>query len=220
MEIENVAVQFGAAVRRLRKQHRLSQEELATRADLHRTYVSDIERGSRNVSLESIEKLAAALETSLPKLFTLVSGPDAAPTGTGAGARILLIEDDPRDAELALAACQRANLTNPIDLVRDGAAAVAHLFGPAAAQNARPALILLDLQIPQVSGLEVLRRIRSDDRTRNIPVVVLTVSQAARDASEARQLGASMFIVKPLEFSSLSRIAAQLNFRWTMTASE
>ncbi len=223
MGLDNVLGRFGIAVRALRKKHNLSQEELAERADLHRTYVSDIERGARNVSLESIDKLATALQTDLPSLFAMMveatpTGGATQSTGNGSGARILMVEDDPGDAELALAAFKRAGVTNPIDIARDGAAAVDYLLAPTVAKGALPALILLDLQIPKISGLEVLRRIKSDERTRNIPVVVLTISQAARDFVDAKQLGATTYIVKPLDFQNFSRITAQLNFNWAMVA--
>lgn len=221
MIADSVLTRFGIAIRILRKQLSLSQEDLAERADLHRTYISDIERGARNVSLESIEKLAAALETNLPQLFSLALGlptesVPSRPVGSAEAARVLLVEHDPANAELTLAAFKRANFTNPVDVVRDGVAAIEFLQGPPARQQTLPAVILLDLQIPKISGLEVLRRIKSDERTRNIPVAILTVSQGSRDVADAKQLGAETFIVKPVDFQNFSRMVAQLNFHWVL----
>src|SRR6266404_1653011 len=167
---------FGRAVRAMRTDLGISQEELAGRADLHRTYISDIERGARNVSLESIEKLAHALETSISHLFFLAGGELPA---AGAGLKqpgmpdplvdILLVEDDPRDAELTIEAFDRARITNFIHVARDGTEALDYVFCSGAYAERRVShrlqVILLDLNLPKVSGLEVLRQLKEDPRS-------------------------------------------------------
>jgi len=227
MRKHEVQESFGQAVKRLRNRLGISQEELAGRAGLHRTYVSDVERGSRNISLASIEKLAGALETSLAHLFAQAGG---VPAGTGGNrpvpgsnglVDVLLIEDDPRDVEMTLAAFRRARLTNRIQAVRDGAAAMELLFGggrPAGhrRQKALPGLILLDLNLPKIDGIEVLRRVKADERTRGIPVVVLTVSQHSRDIIECQTLGADAYLVKPVEFQNFSRLTPKLSLHWAL----
>src|ERR1043166_5629775 len=189
MNNPDVKTSFATAVKAWRNRLGISQEELAGRAGLHRTYVSDIERGARNLSLESIEKLARALETSVSSLF---SSPSSAEGNSlfrvpDELVDILLVEDDLDDVEMAMRAFKRAKISNRIHVVRDGAEALTWLFGSGAEAQGRvfrhPQLILLDLNLPKVTGLEVLRRIRSDERTREIPVIVLTTSQNDRDVA-------------------------------------
>src|SRR5436190_107868 len=166
MVSNDIKSRFGTAVRTERKRLGISQEELAGRAGLHRTYVADIERGARNLSLANIEKLAKALGTSIPALFTEAAGSRAA--------EVLLVEDEPTDVELVLRAFKKACLTNPIRVVRDGAEALDYIFCTGAFAQRKmedaPQVILLDLSLPKVNGIEVLRRVKGDPRTRNIPL--------------------------------------------------
>lgn len=210
---------FGISVKNWRSRLGISQEELADRAGLHRTYVSDIERGARNVSLESIDKLARALEISVAALFPQSDKPASA-TASDELVDILFVEDDPNDVQLTLAALREAKITNPIHVVGDGASALHFLFctGPYAHRKPRhrPQVILLDLGLPKVSGLEVLRRIKADARTRSIPVVVLTGSLRDRDAIASKQLGTQAYIVKPVDFQNLSEVTPQLSLHWAL----
>jgi len=175
-KVTDLKARFASAVRRRRNELGLTQEELAWRAGLHRTYLARVESGSRNPSLENIGKLVRALETSLGRLFGEVNAADArrGPPAEGASGRrpldILLVEDNPRDVELTLRALAKARLTNRVQVFRDGAAVLDYLLLPGRderrlATNAPP-LVLLDLTLPKVSGIEVLRRLRADARTR------------------------------------------------------
>jgi two-component system response regulator len=218
--------QFAHAVRRRRNELGITQEELAWRAGMHRTYLAGIEAGVRNPSLKNIGKLARALEVSLAGFFAkveLASGttkPPESPDPEGDIVDILLVEDNPRDVELTLRALTRAGLTNRVHVARDGADALNCIFGDAPGaihrRPGRPHLILLDLNLPRVSGLEVLRRLKSDPQTRTIPVAVLTVSQRDSDVAESRRLGADAYIVKPVDFGGLSEIAPHLHLRWAL----
>ncbi len=205
---------FGTAIRAWRSERGFSQEELAVRAGLNRRYVSDVEKGTRNLSLESIGKLAAALEVTVSGLFAQGGGGEEA-------MEILLVEDDEHDVDLTLRAFRKARFTNRIHVARDGAEAIEFLFatGRYAARRdaALPALILLDLNLPKLSGVEILRWIKADQRTMHIPVVVLTQSRQYRDAVECRDLGVQRYIVKPVDFHAFSEVAAQLHFAWEMT---
>ncbi len=221
-----VIVQFGTAVKSRRLALGISQEELAGRAGLHRTYISDIERGARNISIESIEKLAGALESSISTLFTgttespAASGTMRSSTASGQCVDILLVEDNPRDIELTLKAFERANIANSIHVARDGAEALNFAFGtgPHAQRrlNHPPQVVLLDLKLPKVSGLEVLRRLKVDPRTATIPVIVLTESQQSRDFLECQRLGARSYIVKPVDFHRFSEVTPHFSFRWAL----
>jgi CheY-like chemotaxis protein/DNA-binding XRE family transcriptional regulator len=225
----DVQAQFGTVVRAWRSRLGISQEELAGRAGLHRTYVSDVERGTRNVSLASIDKLAAALEVSVATLFAQVGNA----SGDGAAGRsvvpdelvdILFVEDRPEDVELTLRALKSANFKNRISVVRDGAEALGYLFGTGEpAEQPRtaklPNLILLDLGLPKVSGLDVLRRIKGEARTANIPVIVLTASSGDKDAMASRRLGADAYIVKPVGFQNLSEVVPQVSLHWALLKS-
>src|SRR5437879_5329557 len=174
MLLDDIQNRFGSAVRARRKGLGISQEELAGRAGLHRTYVADIERGARNLSLANIEKLACALETSIPILFS--TGDEKNPRVGDIG-DILLVEDESPDVELTLRAFKNACLTNKIHVVRDGSQALDFLFATGAyksrAAEPLPQVVLLDLKLPRISGLEVLRRIKADERTKPVTVVVL-----------------------------------------------
>lgn len=217
---------FGLAIKNWRARSGISQEELAWRAGLHRSYVADIERGARNASLQTIEKLAKALRISLSALFSpLSTTPEAEPEDDRAmaksdGADILLVEDDERDIELTLEAFRQARLTNRIEVVRDGAEALDLVFcrGSYARRRATqlPDVVLLDLNLPKVPGLEVLRAIKADERTRDIRVVVLTVSRRDEHIREALRLGAEAYLVKPVEFHRFTEITPQLACSWTL----
>jgi two-component system, response regulator len=205
---------LGNAIKSTRSGLGISQEELAARAGLHRTYVSDVERGVRNPSLESVQKLAHALELSLPKLF------ERAGHGRNQLVEILLVEDNPRDVELTMRAFKRARLTNPIHVAQDGVEALDFLFATGRHAGRKeaplPGVVLLDLNLPKKSGLEVLRQIKADRRTQNIPVVVLTISNRDRDISECRRLGAETYIVKPVDFQRFSEVTTRFSLAWAL----
>ena len=131
---------------------------------------------------------------------------------------ILLVEDNPADAELTIRALREHSLANRVRVVRDGAEALASLFGDGSEARAAhlPRLILLDLKLPKVSGLEVLERIRSADRTRFIPVVVLTSSAEDPDVHTAYELGANGYVVKPVDFSRFEEAVKDLSFYWLL----
>lgn len=131
---------------------------------------------------------------------------------------ILLVEDNEYDELLALRAFKRANLLNPVVVVRDGQEALDFLFatGAHAGRAALPALTLLDLNLPKLGGLEVLRRLRADDRTRRLPVVVLTSSDEDRDKLESYELGANAYVRKPVEFDRFIDAARTLGLFWLM----
>ena len=130
---------------------------------------------------------------------------------------ILLVEDSETDAELCTRALRKHNLANRLEWVKDGAEALDFLFctgSHAGRSKGGPKVILLDLRLPKVDGLEVLRRVKADDRTRTIPIVVLTSSQEDRDVVESYWLGVNSFISKPVEFEVFAAVVAQLGFYW------
>jgi CheY-like chemotaxis protein len=211
----DLKVLFGTTIKSKRSQLGMSQEELADRAGLHRTYVSDVERGVRNVSLISIEKLAHALGLSVWRLFE-----QAANGQSTEHLEILLVEDEDNDVELTCRAFKRARIVNPVHVVHDGVDALDFLFAQGAYESRRghamPGVILLDLKLPRLNGLDVLRRIRQDDRTKDIPVVILTSSRFESDHEECRRLGINSYIVKPVDFRNFSEVTPQLHFDWKL----
>jgi len=133
---------------------------------------------------------------------------------------ILLVEDNPADVELTLRALKKHNLTNHVKVVSDGAQALDCLFatGACAGQitTPPPKVVFLDLKLPKVDGREVLRRMKSDDRTRLIPVVVLTSSQEERDIVESYKLGVNSYVVKPLDFDKFVEAVSELGLYWVL----
>jgi two-component system response regulator len=131
---------------------------------------------------------------------------------------ILLVEDDSSDEELTLRAFRRSNVASEVAVVRDGAEALDYLFGRGeySGANARPLphVVLLDLNLPKLGGLDVLEAIRADERTKTLPVIILTSSGEERDLRAAYALGANSYIVKPVEFSQFSETIQQLGLYW------
>ena len=140
------------------------------------------------------------------------------------GVDILLVEDNPRDAELALRALKSRNLANRLVWVKDGAAALEFIFGCGTEGGTsgnrkvcqRPKVILLDLKLPKVDGLEVLGQIKSNEESRTIPVVVLTSSREEQDIVRSYKMGVNSYIVKPVNFDNFSEAVAQLGLYWLL----
>lgn len=133
--------------------------------------------------------------------------------------KILLAEDDPRDVELTLMALTESNLANEVDVVRDGQEALDYLFRRGAFENRtgnNPALILLDLKMPKVDGLEVLRAVRDDETVRMTPVVILTSSREERDIVESYKLGVNAYVVKPVDFNQFLEAIKQIGAFWAV----
>jgi two-component system response regulator len=133
---------------------------------------------------------------------------------------ILLVEDNPNDAELATRALTRNNIANRLLHVRDGEEALEYIFGTGRYVDHNPAIypkvVLLDLKLPKIDGLEVLRRIRANEITKMMPVVVLTSSQEESDRIGSYQIGANSFVVKPMEFEDFSRAIVELGMYWLL----
>jgi CheY-like chemotaxis protein len=193
---------------------------------MHRTYIAGIECGARNVTLKSIDRLARALEVSAATLLSSAGKPALPPGGLrskrsdGKLVDILMVEDNRSDVELTLHAFKRAKITNLVHVVYDGAEALDFLLCRGRYANRkrehRPQLVLLDLNLPKISGMEVLRRIKNEERTRTIPVIVLTRSRRDHDIAECRRLGAEGYIVKPVDFVNFSTVTPQLMLRWAL----
>jgi len=218
MDIEK---QFGTAVRKWREKLRISQEDLSKRAGLHRTYVCDVERGARNVSLKNVQKLADALAIPLLTLFAdLSEKPDAAPMTADEQVDILLVDDNADDVALTMHAFKNWGISNRIYVVHDGLAALNFLFGTGTfahrRPNDQPQVILLDMNLPKIDGLEVLRQIKADPRTKSIPVIILTGSKDSRDMTDCRRLGVENYILKPVSFQSFSEVSLRLNLQWAL----
>ena len=132
--------------------------------------------------------------------------------------KILLVEDNPDDVSLTMRAFKSNNITNDVVVAQDGVEALDYLFGADGkpAPEELPAIILLDLKLPRVNGMEVLRRIRAEERTRLLPVVILTSSDEERDVIDTYSLGANSYVRKPVDFVEFTKAAKQLGLYWLL----
>ncbi len=139
---------------------------------------------------------------------------------TGEPVEILLVEDNPNDVEMTLRSLQKNNVSNRVHVARDGAEALDFIFGRGAYHGRSlkegPKVILLDLKLPKVDGLEVLRQIKHDEQARKVPVVILTSSKEERDIVESYQLGVNSYIVKPVDFTQFTEAVRQLGLYWIL----
>ena len=128
---------------------------------------------------------------------------------------ILLVEDNPDDEMMTLRALKKTNIINEIDIVRDGEEAMEYLFNNAS-KTCLPLMVLLDLKLPKVSGLEVLREIRNNKRTKNLPVVVFTSSNEEKDIVESYELGVNSYVRKPVDISQFFAAVEQIGLYWVV----
>lgn len=217
-----ITQRLGKTVRNLRLRLGISQEELAERADLHRTYIAGIEGGGRNITLKSVDKLARALKVSVSDLLAeaLTDNPQPSASNNSHVVDILLIEDSVDDADITVRAFTQARIMNRVHVVGDGEEALDFLFCTGAYANRAglplPQVVLLDLSLPKISGIEVLRRIKRDPRTQNIAVIVVTASRDEVALAECKRLGAEHCIGKPVRFDNFSQVTPQLSFLWAL----
>lgn len=133
---------------------------------------------------------------------------------------ILLIEDNPNDVELTMRALKKNNIVNNVHVIMDGAEALEYFFADGKYRgrdtNLRPKLVILDLKLPKVDGLEILRKVKSDESTKTIPVVVLTTSKEENDIVSSYKLGANSFIVKPVDFEKFITTVKELGMYWLL----
>jgi len=211
----DLQIALGSAIRAERLRLGVTQEELAWRASLHRTYLANIERGGRNLTLRVISNLARALEVSVRDLLCF-PGDDVIPRGLGT---VLLVEDNAVDAELTMLALQRANFRNPVKVAATGREALDYLKCEGRFSMRTPAipqLILLDLNLPDLSGMKVMKEVKANVHLRNIPIIVLTYSKTDKNITECARLGADGYIIKPVEIDNLSRATAKLDLQWAL----
>lgn len=134
---------------------------------------------------------------------------------TGPAIEILLVEDNPKDVELTLHALRKNNLANVVQVARDGQEALDFFFGPQATSH-HPRLVLLDLKLPKVPGLEVLRELKANPATKSIPIVVMTSSTMEQDMTESYNLGVNSYLLKPIDFGQFMETAKTIGAYWLL----
>ncbi|MBS1504109.1 MAG: response regulator [Bacteroidetes bacterium] len=134
---------------------------------------------------------------------------------------ILLVEDNPHDAEMTIRALTKVNLANKLIHVKDGAEALDFIFSKGAYSERdiddKPKVILLDIKMPKVDGIEVLRQLKSDEKTRSIPVVIMTSSKEEQDIITSYDIGVNSYVVKPVDFEGFAKAVSQLGYYWLIT---
>jgi CheY-like chemotaxis protein/DNA-binding Xre family transcriptional regulator len=183
-------------LRQRREQLGLSQAELAGKAGLHRTYISQIERATSNITMETLSRIAESLETTV---FALVQDTQAAVTDKATKLDILLVEDNPADVHLVSHCLETSKIPTALHVVPDGSDALDFLAGKGKYADANvPGLILLDLNLPKVSGSQVLSEMKNNADWAQIPVVVLSTSGKQSDIQSTYNLGGNSYITKPV----------------------
>lgn len=190
----------------------MSQEELSNRSGLHRTYISDVERGSRNPSIKSLAQLAAALQTSVSELLAATEAEGALQTSP---LEILLVEDHQADVHLITTAIKQAKVPCRVSVAKDGEEALSYLHRTGQWSEApRPELVLLDLNLPRKSGYDVLSEMKSTQRLLDIPVIILSTSESDQDVVRTYKMHANCFISKPLDPDEFFQVVAQTMEFW------
>lgn len=185
-------------IRRKREEIGMSQTELAERSNLHRTYINNIERGTKNVSIESVKKIADALEMSVADLLTEA---EKASQNKITSIKILLVEDNPADVFMFKRCIKRSPLPSTLQVIESGKDAQKFFERVSLEQDSdeRPDIIFLDLNLPGRSGHEVLGDIKLNDKLRHIPVVILTTSDNPLDVRKSYGQFANSFLTKPID---------------------
>lgn len=132
---------------------------------------------------------------------------------------IVIVEDNPADAELLMRVFKKHNVANKIIVLKDGAEAIDFFFSPdksAESADVRPMVVILDLKLPKVNGIEVLRRLKSDEQTRKLPVVVLTSSREERDLNESYGYGVNSYVTKPIKFEEFAKVVSEMEMYWLL----
>jgi CheY-like chemotaxis protein len=199
---------LGKRIRGLRKDSKLTQEQLSGKADLHRTFIADVERGKRNLSARNLNKIAIALAVPLASLFE----------GLDARSEHILIADDCDDDVLLLkAAFRKAGLSHRLTHVHDGEQTITYLKGAAPFEDRKtfpfPDLLMLDIKMPNLNGFDVLDALRNLPDLR-VPVVIFSASGAHEDMETALGLGAAEYFVKPVSLSAMAELVRALDERW------
>lgn len=207
MNQNNVGLKVGACRRKMG----FTRDELALLSQVERTEITEIEHGMRDATLRDLLNLADALQVTVGKFLARLDAPDEAPIRKGLApavpkARtILIVEDNPTDAALTVRAFKVAGIANQLVVAKDAEQGMEYLFGTgvyAKEKPAKPQLIVLDLNLPGMSGIEFLRRVKGYPSTLHVPVVVLTATRNDHSIKECGRLGAESYIVKPLSLRS------------------
>lgn len=199
---------LGKRIRRLRKDAELTQEQLSGKADLHRTFIADVERGKRNLSAQNLRKIALALNVPLASLF------EGLDSNTG---HILIADDSDEDVFLVKTAFRTAGLDYRLTHVRDGEQTLTYLKGNDPFSDRItfpfPDLLMLDLKMPNLNGFDVLDALRNQPELR-VPVLIYSASGAQNDMQTALGLGAIEYCIKPLSLSATVELIKRLDQRW------
>jgi two-component system, response regulator len=224
IDLKGMLSRFGSAIRAHRKRLGFSQEELADRSGLHRTYITDVERGVRNVTMESMCKLIGALDVPFTTIFNDMEQTGERRDGTGGSSRasgkaveILLVEDNPTHADHILQALKKHGVINRVLSVHSGEEALRVLQQDG---GSAPDMILLDLTLTESSSVEVVRRLRSSERTRSIPVVLLLDPDADPGHVEHVRSELTGAISKPVDFAEFSSLMPKFGFSWLLMEHE
>ncbi|MBZ0185719.1 MAG: response regulator [Candidatus Obscuribacterales bacterium] len=196
-ETEPLLGALSAAIRKRREEIGMSQTELAERAGLHRTYISNIERGSQNISIESLNRIAGSMDISISELLTQAEESARSKTAT---INILLIEDNPADVFMFKRCLSKTNLPTSLTVVSSGLKASEILKKIVHKSDIPlPEIVFLDLNLPGKSGHELLRELKENDDLKHIPVVILTTSSNPQDIKRTYGHYANSYLAKPVD---------------------
>lgn len=213
-DLDPILQQYGSVVRSLRRERHMSQEELAHQSGLHRTYITDIERGARNVSLRNIIRIAEALKLPLAEFFTRFDAKLYGRLSTHGPVTILLAVNDENTIGQLTAMMEQMNIGNDIRIARSGTEAVRMLLPQDTdAVHRSPVVLLLDTLLTALNGRDILQELRKDPRTVSLPVILITPDVSESDRILWKQFGVDETLSTPLTADPFSAVMQRLGYQ-------
>lgn len=216
-ESDKLLAALAKIIRQRREELGLSQTSLAEKSGLHRTYINNIERGSKNISIDSLKKIADSLSTTVSDLM---SQAEESSTESGNPIKILLVEDNPADVFMFKRCVKKSSLDTTVNVIDTGTRAEEYIANlPQESSEEHPDIVFLDLNLPGKNGLELLKDIKSNELLRHIPVIILTTSANPKDVRKSFGQYTNSFLTKPVDPKEYEKAIHNVLLYWFSVSS-